>query len=226
MQTRPGPGLHKIVVTDQDGGLGQFGGGAWLHDAALWPMDPSTGRPMLPIVMLTGLFLPTAYLPDDRVLTVFASIERSGGVDGRSSLRRLAVNQQGESDKLAQGHSKVLLHRRAAQEVCVGDSARLLGRHFIGLQPFDDHDMAEELEDEDSGAGMSKQLGRPCWLQDPIYMSPRYYFLAQFVEAELGRVDSGYAGLFGDGTGYLFADQRARKLGDGVAAGHFFIQFT
>ncbi|WP_253254201.1 hypothetical protein [Xanthomonas arboricola] len=218
--------MHKIVVTDEDGGLGQFGGGAWLHDAALWPLDPSTGRPMLPIVMLTALFLPTPYLPDDMVLTVFASIERSGGAYGRSSLRRLAVNQQSEFDKIAQGHSKVLLHRRATQEVYVGDSAPLLGRHFLGLQPLDDHDMAEELEDEDSGAGMSKQLGRPRWLQDPIYTSPRYYFLAQFVESELRRIDPGYAGIFGDGTGYLFADQRARKLGEGAAAGHFLIQFT
>ncbi|MBB5882141.1 hypothetical protein GGR74_003363 [Xanthomonas arboricola] len=62
-------------------------------------------------------------------------------------------------------------------------------------------------------------------MHDPIHTSPRYYFLAQFVESQLRRVDPGYAGLFGDGTGYLFADQRARKLG-GAAAGHFFIQFT
>ncbi|MBB5766349.1 hypothetical protein [Xanthomonas euroxanthea] len=226
MQARPGPGLHKIVVADEDRGLGQFGGGAWLHDAAQWPTDPATGQPMLPIVMLTGSFLPTPYLPEEMALTVFASIERPGGGHSRSSLRRLTVNQQGECDKLALGHSKVLLHRRAAQEVCVGDGALLLGRHWIDLQPFNDDDMAEELEDDDNGAGMSKQLGRPCWVHDPIHTSPRYYFLAQFVESQLRRVDPGYAGLFGDGTGYLFADQRARKLGDGAAAGHFFIQFT
>lgn len=181
---------------------------------------------MLPIVMLTGLFLPTPYLPEGMALTVFASVERSGDGYNRSSLRRLAVNQQSECDKIALGHSKVLLHRHATQEVCVGDSALLLGRHCVGLQPFDDVDTAEELEDEDNGAGMSKQLGRPCWLQDPIHTNQRYYFLAQFVESELRRIDPDYDGIFGDGTGYLFADQRARKLGEGDAAGHFFIQFT
>ncbi|KQQ78231.1 hypothetical protein ASF73_05105 [Xanthomonas sp. Leaf131] len=226
MQTRPGPGFHRIVVSDSDCGLGQFGGGAWLHDAALWPTDPSTGQPMLPIVMLTALFLPTPYLPEDMALTVFASIERSGDGDSRTSLRRLAVNQQSEFDKTALRHSKVLLHRRAEQEMCLGDGAWLLGRHFVGLQPFDDDDMDKELEDDDNGAGMSKQLGRPCWLQDPIHTSPRYYFLAQLVESELRRIDPDYDGIFGDGTGYLFADQRARKLGEGDAAGHFFIQFT
>ncbi|WAH64740.1 hypothetical protein [Xanthomonas hortorum] len=226
MQTRPGLGFHRIVVSDSDCGLGQFGGGAWLDDVALWPTDPSTGQPMLPIVMLTALFLPTPYLPDDMALTVFASVERSGDGYNRSSLRKLAVNQQSECDKIALGHSKVLLHRHATQEVCVGDSALLLGRHCVGLQPFDDVDTAEELEDDDNGAGMSKQLGRPCWLQDPIHTSQRYYFLAQFVESELRRIDPGYDGIFGDGTGYLFADQRAKKLGEGDAAGHFFIQFT
>nr|WP_236611288.1 hypothetical protein [Xanthomonas vasicola] len=159
------------------------------------------------------------YLPDDMALTVFASIERSDDGYNHASLRRLAVNQQSDFDKSALGHSKVLLHRRAKQEVCVGDSGLLLGRHFIGLQPFDDDDRQEELEDGDNGAGMSQQLGRPCWLQDPIHARQRYYFLAQFVESELRRKDPGIDGIFGGGAGYLFADQRAKKLGEGDAAG-------
>ncbi|MCS3811310.1 hypothetical protein [Xanthomonas sp. 4461] len=223
-RARPAPGRYKINVTDQDGGFGQFGGGAWLNDRALWPCDPSTDQPMLPIVMLTDLFLPSPWLPEGMAVTVFAAIEWQGDRYSRAALRKFTIHQQGELDTIASVHSKVLLHRRAAQELAC--DAGMLPRYYVGLQSFDDHDHAEELGDADNGAGMSKQLGRPCWLQDAIAEHPRHYFLAQFVESQLRRTDAAYDGLFADGMGYLFAEHRANVLREGDTAGYFFIQFT
>ncbi|MCW2003405.1 hypothetical protein FHY30_002160 [Xanthomonas arboricola] len=222
--TRPAPGRHSIRVSEDDCGLGQFGGGAWLSEAALWPSDPSTGRPMTPIVMLTDLFLPSVWLADDMAVTVFAALGREGDAYNRTALRTFTIHQQSELEKIDAGHSKVVLHRRAAREM-VRDTV-MLPRHFVGLQPFDERDAEEEAEDADNGAGMSKQLGRPCWLQDPIHEHPRHYFLAQFVESDLRQQDPAYDGLFADGTGYLFAEQRAKVLREGDTAGYFFIQFT
>lgn len=132
-QTRPAPGRHTIRVSEDDCGLGQFGGGAWLSDAALWPSDPSTGQPMTPVVMLTDLFLPSVWLADDMAVTVFAALGREGDAYNRTALRRFTIHQQSELKKIDAGHSKVVLHRRAAREM-VRDTM-MLPRHFVGLQP-------------------------------------------------------------------------------------------
>ncbi len=94
---------------------------------------------------------------------------------------------------------------------------------FIPLTP---DQMQEELEDLDSGAGISKVLGRPAWLQDPLYESPRYYFLAQLTETDITKISPGHEGLFGGGIGYIFADNRAKKMKEGDLGGYFLTQFT
>jgi len=86
--------------------------------------------------------------------------------------------------------------------------------------------MKEELEDLDCGVGISKILGRPAWLQDPLYESPRYYFLAQLTDSDIAKISPRHEGIFGGGIGYIFADNRAKKMNEGDLGGYFFVQFT
>lgn len=220
-------GINRIILSESDQGLGQLGGGARLVDIALWPREPETGRLMLPVLMLTAEFLGTAFIPPGMALTVFLAVERDGDGVRRSSLRRLAVHQQSELETtLAQGHSKVLLHALAPDEIVPPDLDAPIPRTYLAKQAFTSEQMSEELDDADSGACISKVLGRPAWLQDPLYESPRYYFLAQLLDADIADVSPRHEGLFGGGIGYLFADNRAKKMKEGDAAGYFLIQFT
>ncbi|QNH11347.1 hypothetical protein [Xanthomonas sp. SI] len=219
-------GINQILLSEKDHGLGQVGGGAWLMDLDMWPKDPKTGRLMLPMLMVTSNFLGTSFIPPDMALTVFVSVVREGDTYKRSSLRQLAVHQQSEMEKLAQGHSKVLLHTLAPVELSPPMLEDPIPRRYIAQQPLTDEQMSEELDDPDSGASLSKALGRPGWLQDPLYESPRYYFLAQLLDADIAGISSRHEGIFGGGIGYVFADNRAKKMKEGDEAGYFFVQFT
>lgn len=102
----------------------------------------------------------------------------------------------------------------------------LLERAFIDFEEMTDEEHDEEHQDEDSGIGLSKPSGRPCWLQDPIYEPARYMFMMQLVDADVAEASPQHAGLFGEGIGYLFVDMQARRGKQGDDAGFFFIQFT
>ncbi len=219
-------GIKKIHFSDKDQGLGQLGGGAWISDLSLWPTDPETGALMLPLITLTPSFLGTPFIAQDMALSVFISVQRTPDGFKRSSLRHFTVHQQTELEALHAGYSRVLVHKKASQELIPEPLADLVGRRYIQLEEFDEADLAEELEDEYSGAAMSKVLGRPCWLQDAIHESPRYFFAAQIQELDIRRVSPEHDGLFANGMGYLFIDNRAKKLTDTAEAGYFFIQFT
>ena len=219
-------GIKKIYFSDIDHGLGQLGGGAWLSDLSLWPSDPETGALMLPLMTLTPSFLDTSFITQDMVLSVFISVQRTSDGFKRSSLRKFTVNQQTELKALNEGYSRVIVHKKASQELIPDPMADLIERKYIQLKVFDETDLAEELQDEDNGAAMSKVLGRPYWLQDPIYESPRYFFAAQVQELDIRGISPKHDGLFADGTGYLFIDNRAKKLTETAEAGYFFIQFT
>ncbi|ANI63313.1 hypothetical protein [Pseudomonas sp. GR 6-02] len=219
-------GINQIILSEKDHNLGQIGGGARLTDIDLWPKDPTKGHLMLPVLMMTSDFLSTSFIPSGMALTVFVSVEREGDTYKRSSLRQLTVHQQSEMEKLAQGHSKVLLHTLAPFELMPPTLEDPIPRSYIAQQPLTDEQMTEELEDPDCGASISKILGRPGWLQDPLYESPRYYFLAQILDADIAKISPRHEGLFGGGIGYVFADNRAKKMKEGDEAGYFLVQFT
>ena len=219
-------GINQIILSEQDHNLGQIGGGAWLTDLALWPKDPQTGQLMLPVITMTSTFLDVPFLSSGMALTVFVSVERTDETYTRSSVRKLTVHQQSEMEKLQLGHSQVLLHALATSELTPAALVDPIPRTYIAQQPFTPEQMEEELEDVDSGAGISKALGRPAWLQDPLYESPRYYFLAQLSDADIAKISPSHEGIFGGGIGYVFADNRAKKLKEGDVGGYFLVQFT
>lgn len=169
-------GINQIMLSEQDRNLGQIGGGAWLTDLDLWPKDPQTGQLMLPVMTMTSTFLDVPFIPAEMALTVFICVERKDENYTRSSVRQLAVHQQSEMEKLKFGRSCVLLHTLATTELTPSALVDLIPRTYIPQQPLTPKEMEEELEDLECGAGISKALGRPAWLQDPLNESPRYYF--------------------------------------------------
>lgn len=219
-------GINQIILSEQDRNLGQIGGGAWLTDLDLWPKDPQTGQLMLPLMAMTSTFLDVSFIPAEMALTVFICVERKDENYTRSSVRQLAVHQQSEMEKLKLARSCVLLHTLATTELTPSTLVDLIPRTYIAQQPLTSKEMDEELEDLDCGACISKALGRPAWLQDPLSESPRYYFLAQLADADIAKVSPRHEGIFGGGIGYVFADNRAKKMNNGDVGGYFFIQFT
>ncbi|CAM2967333.1 MULTISPECIES: hypothetical protein [Pseudomonas] len=219
-------GINQIILSEQDHNLGQIGGGAWLTDLALWPKDPKTGQLMLPVMMMTPAFLGVSFIPAGMALTVFVCVERNDETYTRSSVRQLTVHQQSEMDKLKLGLSCVLLHTLATCELTPTTLVDPIPRTYIAQQPLTPEQMEEELEDLECGAGISKVLGRPAWLQDPLYESPRYYFLAQLIDADIAKISPSHEGIFGGGIGYIFADNRAKKMKEGDTGGYFLVQFT
>lgn len=181
---------------------------------------------MLPVIMMTSEFLNVPFIPSGMAITVFISAERNDETYKRSSIRKLAVHQQSDMEKSRFGHSKVLLHTLAPMELTPPDLFDPIPRTYFTLQPLTDDQMKEELDDPESGVSISKVLGRPCWLQDPLYESPRYYFLAQLTDAAIAQISAHHEGLFGGGIGYVFADNRAKKMTEGDEVGYFVLQFT
>ncbi|MCF1487759.1 hypothetical protein LZ838_10325 [Pseudomonas sp. AA27] len=90
---------QKIVLSDQDHGLGQIGGGARLKDASLWPRSPDTGEPMIPLLTLSERFLPVSFIPPSMAITVFITARQHDGAFSRSTQRHYTVNQQSELDE-------------------------------------------------------------------------------------------------------------------------------
>ncbi|KAB7767094.1 hypothetical protein CKY51_12310 [Xanthomonas maliensis] len=219
-------GLRQLQLSALDHGVGHVGGGAWLDDVSLWPTAPDTGALMRPLLSVTPRFLSTPFIAEHMALTVFVAVQPTPDGFEQVALKHLTVHQQTDLAGLRAGYSRVIVHRKAASELMPEALQDGIARHYLRLEDFSQADLAAELEDQDNGAGISKVLGRPCWLQDPIYESPRYFFLAQIQEADLRAASPQYAGLFGNGTGYLFVDNRAKKLTDTAEAGYFFVQST
>ncbi|MDV7696438.1 hypothetical protein N6B72_05840 [Chryseobacterium soli] len=219
-------GINQIIFSEQNQNLGQIGGGAWLTDPALWPKDPKTGKLMMPLMTMTSSFLSIPFIPSGMALTVFISVEKESNIYKHSSTRQFTVHQQSEMDKLSLGYSKVLLHTLAEIELTPATLEDPIPKTYIAQQPLTSEQMEEELNDPDSGIGISKVLGRPCWLQDPLYESPRYYFITQLLDSDITKISPRHEGLFGGGIGYIFADNRAKKLQKGNEAGYFLVQFS
>lgn len=220
--------MKKILLSRHDRGFGQIGGAALLKDLSLWPTNPETGMLMTPILTLSERFQPATFVPPGMAITVFLAVEQhQNGSFSRPLQRRYTVNQQAElQDVISSGFARVILHELASQPLEPGNPPLLLERAFIDFEEMTDEEHDEEHQDEDSGIGLSKPSGRPCWLQDPIYEPARYMFMMQLVDADVAEASPQHAGLFGEGIGYLFVDMQARRGKQGDDAGFFFIQFT
>ncbi|WP_296266631.1 hypothetical protein [Pseudomonas sp. UBA6562] len=218
---------NKIIFSDHDEGLGQVGGGAFLEDSALWPKAPDSGEPMTPLMTLTERFLPVKFVPEGMALTVFIVVRQQAGHFNRATQRHYTVNQNSELGTACKsGYARVVLHTLSERALWPTPGTPLLPRKFINFQAMSEEEVDEELEDEDSGIELSKPLGRPSWLQDPIHGSARHVFLMQLLEADIVAWSPEHEGLFAEGIGYVYLDKQARRGKQGDEGGYFFIQFT
>lgn len=221
--------MDKIVLTQNDKGVGHVGGGAYLKDITLWPTNPKTGALLTPLITTTSMFYPgDRCVPEGMALTVFIAAQRFE--DGRYNAalqRRYTITQQEDLQaQISNGFARVILHEIAAEPLVPSDAPSLLGQAFINFEKMTEDEWDEELGSEEGAAALSKSSGGPYWLQDPVYESNRYQFHLQLLEPDLIEVDPNYEGIFEDGIGYLFIDKRARRGQAGDEAGYFFIQYT
>ncbi|AIR88616.1 hypothetical protein [Pseudomonas cremoricolorata] len=218
---------NKIVFSDQDAGLGQVGGGAFLPDMALWPRAPDSGELLTPLMTLTERFLPVTFIPEGMALTVFIAVKQRDGEFNEATQRRYTVNQQSELETVRNaGYARVLLHRLSDQPLSPTPGTLLLPSAFIHFQAMSDEELEQELEDDDNGLEVSKPVGRPSWLQDPIYEPNRYLFLLQLRDYDIAQWSPEHEGLLAEGIGYVYVDRQARRGKEGDEGGYFFLQST
>ncbi|MDT3665336.1 hypothetical protein ROK90_04810 [Cronobacter dublinensis] len=211
--------LKKIVLTNEYRTSAQTGGGAWLDRIEDWPTDSKTGLPMLPLLTLFADFFPGKQLSEDQCITVF--IPQTEKDYSRTYCRNISCNL---ADQTQGYNTRVIVHKKSNAEHSPLD-INLLPKGYVDLVEMDDDELDEEIEDEINGSSLSKQFGRPHWLQDPVNIPPQYFFGLQLNEADLLNFGDRYAGMFDDGMGYLFIDYRVKKASSTADAGLFFIQF-
>lgn len=218
---------NKIVFSDQDAGLGQVGGGAFLEDIALWPRAPDSGQLMTPLMTLSERFLPEAFVPEGMAISVFIVVKERDGYFSESIQRRYTAHQQSELKAVIdRGYSRVILHTLSEQPLFPPAETMALPRKFIHFEAMNEEELAAELEDADAGLEFSKPQGRAGWLQDPIFPPEHHTLLMQLSEYDITQWSPEHEGWFVDGIGYLYLDAHARQGQQGDEAGYFFIQFT
>ncbi|MHB2082736.1 hypothetical protein [Pseudomonas asiatica] len=216
----------KIVFTEQDKGFGQVGGSVRMDDPALWPLAPDTQQPMTPLCTVTENFLPAKIFPPGMAATVFITAQKQGGGFNQSVVSRYSIHDQAELPGIDNGYARFILHRLCQEELPAPPETFLLERRYIDFEPMTEEDFAKEHADEHSGLGISKQLGRAAWMQDPIYVSSRHLLLLQLTDYEISRWAPQQQGIFLDGIGYIYVDKQARRKKQGDEAGFFFVQYA
>lgn len=218
---------NKIVFSDQDAGLGQVGGGAFLEDIALWPRVPDTGQLMTPLMTLSERFLPEDFVPKGMAISVFIAVKERDGYFNESVQRRYTAHQQSElQEVIERGYSRVILHTLSKEALLPSSETMTLPSQFIHFRAMSEEELAEEVQEEDCGLELSKPQGRAGWLQDPIFPPEHHSLLMQLSEYDIAQWSPAHEGLFVDGIGYLYLDERVRQGQQGDEAGYFFIQFT
>jgi hypothetical protein len=211
-----------IQSTDR---FSHLGGGAWLPEDAEWPKDSQTGEGLLPLFTLAQDFFPTPTISNGMCVTAFIPCRSNSGSVTTPISRSFAANDQRQyqTNTLA---SVVLLHKIGSQERRSPANSLYLPHCSMSTEPFSDALMQEENADEINGAEISKLFGRPAWLQDEVFPESKYEFCLQLLEADVARISPAHAGLFRDGTGYLFLDRNCKKYAEAREIGKFFVQFT
>lgn len=215
--------IHKINIIRQDQGIGQVGGGAWLDSLSDWPVCQENGAFMVPLFSFSSAFFPTPMIPSDFMVTVFLPPLVDGGFSLEYS-KRISHNSSDNPLDLSKLPTKVMLHKKASEEL-YPDSSALLPKGYLSFEEMNDEEFDKEIEDEVNGIEISKLMGRAHWLQDLIRITPRYTLLSQFNEMDLVKFSPAFKGIFNQGIGYVFMDYRIKKLNALDDAGFFFTQY-
>ena len=212
------------------GVMSQLGGGAWLPCLDDWPVTPDTKEPLLPIMTIRPDFFPTVrFKSPDLALTIFVSVEYTGHgydrfYDGQA--RKFAANDRYQFKALVPGYARIILHPVGPKELFAQTDFPYIPKHAMAVRSFTNEEIEEELADPDMGLDASKFLGRPAWLQDPIYEGPKHSFEIQIRESDIMAVSPEHEGIFHEGTGYVFIANNLNRLDSLSEGGIFIVQFT
>ncbi|UPK80209.1 hypothetical protein LW139_15490 [Proteus vulgaris] len=215
-------GFNKITIDSVDHKIGYIGGGAYLENIADWPMD-NNKRPMFPFISLEKNFFPTNAFPDHMMITVFLPLPKKN-IFSINYFRDISLNLNIDNIDIKKLSAKVLIHRKGTNELIIPNEFAL-PKGFINLKSLSSDELKEEIEDEINGIEISKQFGRPAWLQDQININSRYHFITQINETDLKNFNKAYENIFNDGMGYIFLDYKIKNTNKTSNAGFFFIQY-
>ena len=219
--------LHLKLTPDSKPLSSFFGGLPHLADAAQWPTCPATGEPQLHLLTLGPDFFFTPTIGEGYALSVFVSFDFAPDSPHLSIPRELAINLPEQAANAGNGYSRVLLHQPGAAPTPAPSAAyRALPQCAIERPAFSAEEVKAEVATPGQGLDVSKFGGIPGWLQDDIFLGPKFGYLLQLSELDIRKVSPDHAGLFRDGLGYLFLNRNSRKLTPPAEAGHFFIQFS
>lgn len=201
-----------------------IGGEPLVSDISQIPMVPHTNEKQVLLLTLSYDFFKIPILKEDEVLSIFISC----GNDFINITRALAVNDNNQSTNLkGEKYATVLIHKKSSP--ITDKNLRVLPKSFISTEPFTPTELKEETSLPGSGSEYSKLNGIPGWLQDNVFIEPKYQYWLQLNESDLVKISKEYENLFRDGIGYLFLNRNIKKMNitfEPLEAGIFFIQFT
>jgi len=212
---------QKIVMSPTDDiFVSRIGGLPLLETSDSWPLDPNTGRPLLLLATIQTGFLsdlfPQFAFADEHCISIFVCFDSSS----RICVRRLAIQEQSQIEKIGNEASKVILHKRSRTPCDPPNNApKPLAMLRMKLNSPADEESDPSMPDR--GTIFSKVGGIPGWAQDPIDL-PGYTYVLQISEHDIWRINPGHAGLLANDTGFLFL----RSLHEFGESGAFFIQFS
>jgi hypothetical protein len=217
--------MFSLIFSDVSSNSSQVGGGAWLESADDWPISALTGKPLTPLITIRQSLFIIPTIPENMAVTVFIPVEYDRNQIKSSTVRQYTANDPNQLAALNETGACVFLHKLSSTELLL-DNCHLFPKLSVSKRKFNDEEMQKENEDDIIGSQTSKLFGRPGWLQDEIFLPEPFDFTLQIFESDLYALKSEYEGIFRDGAGYLFLNEKLKKLNSKSKAGHFIAQFT
>lgn len=178
---------------------------------------------LIPFLVLDNDFFPSQPLLSDEILVVFICKELFFGNSKRQNLRFITINDSSQSNHKEKFN---VIKLRKGEYPLFDKNTELLPVVYINKSEFNDQESAEDLEDDNLGAQFSKFLGRPGYLQDEIYLGPKFDFELQIFEDELSEIEPFYDGVLNDGALYVYSTKNIKKVKNGQTVGTIFSQFV
>jgi hypothetical protein len=211
------------IKFDQFHGEGSRLGGKPNFTNINWiPSVPESSRKQKLLLTLQADFFKSQLLKKDELLSIFISNDKNS----INITRQLAVNDNAQAENFEKRYAKVLIHKRGS---ILEDDIEILPAASISTTPFSTHELKEETQTPGAGSEYSKLNGIPGWIQDNVFMEPKYQFWLQLNETDLNKFNSEYDDIFRQGIGYLFLNRNIKKMNitdEPQDAGIFFIQFS
>jgi hypothetical protein len=186
------------------------------------PSMPDSKKKQKLLLTLQANFFKSQVLKEDELLSIFISNEKNS----INITRQLAVNDNTQSENFKNRYATVLIHKRGS---LLAEDIEIFPAASISITPFSADELKEETQTPGAGSEYSKLNGIPGWIQDNVFIEPKYQFWLQLNENDLNKFSNEYDDIFRQGMGYLFLNRNIKKMNiteEPQEAGIFFIQFS